>query len=595
MVFSKLLSTLTVFAITLTFSALAVAFQCPIPSSTNPQSPASGSESDLVNCAIKVLDRNWVDDMNSTLPSPNLYPHQWSWDASFISIGYSHYNTHKAIIETDALFRGQWQNGLLPHIVFNPSAIESYFPGPDFWKITTAGANGPINQPTSGIVQPPVHAIASLAIYQNAVSEADKQMAYDHLVDIYPKLVRWHNYLYHERDPRKRGLVFVRHMWESGMDNSPAWEPVLARMHITKDMLPLYKRADQGKTKHDEERPTDYFYDRAVYLIKLFYDNKYDEARIFEETPFAVEDVLFNSILARAGNALARIAFILGKYDEAVQHRKRADWTSGAITEHLYDEQDGFFYNYDLKADEVIRNRISGGFVALYGAKVDDRHLNSALNALVSDDFLGEDLSAWTIPSVSRNDPDYTNTTYWKGPAWLNINYLVRDGLIRNGHKNDKAMKVADYLRDRSLELMRVSPFYEYFHPIEGSGHGGHQFSWSAALTIDWVRSPDVDNHSLPAFVSILGLLQAHPLKVAASVIYAMLCVAGLLVYPHLRKSTETREGSEEQRTTATIESMEPVLEETVKLPHVETPTRPPRNMRRRTRGPMGSGSSRRH
>lgn len=444
----------------------------------------------MLDDARAILDGNWVSTMNSTLPSPNLYPHQWSWDASFVAIGYSHYDTRKAIDETDALFRGQWRNGAVPHIVFNPSAVESYFPGPQFWKIDTAGESGPVNSQTSGIIQPPVHAIASLAIYKNAPAQS-KAMAYDHLVDIYPKLVKWHNYLYNERDPLNRGLVFIRHMWESGMDNSPAWEAALAAMRLKEGDVPPYQRVDKGKVGDHKERPSEYFYDRAVHLIKVFYDNSYDESRIFKNCPFLIEDVLFNAILARAGEALADIADILGKFEEGVAHRERADWTARAISDKLYNEEDGFFYDYDLVAKEQIRSRISGGLVGLYGAKVNQKQLKALVENLYDPGFLGKDLSSWTIPSVSKNDPGYTNSTYWKGPAWININYLVREGLIRNANGDKDALRIARYLKDRSLELMRMSGFYEYFSPISGSPHGGHKFSWSASLAIDWVCSKD--------------------------------------------------------------------------------------------------------
>lgn len=440
--------------------------------------------------ARAVLDGNWVPSMNSTLPSPNLYPHQWSWDASFVAMGYSHYDTQKAVDETDALFRGQWRNGLLPHIVFNPSAVESYFPGPDFWKIDTAKENGPATAHTSGIIQPPVHALASLAIYDNA-PPASRHIALAHLEDVYPKLVAWHDYLYNDRDPLNRGLVFIRHMWESGMDNSPAWDPVLADMNLQEGDVPHYVRVDKGKVGDHKERPNTFFYDRAVHLIKVFYDNEYDEKRIFEKSPFVIEDVLFNSILARAGVALARIATILGKTEEAAAHTRNSEWTAAAITEHLYNKEDGFFYDYNMVKKQQIRTKISGGLVGVLGAKMDKDMVNTIVKELYTPGFLGEDLSAWTIPSVSRDDPGYTNTTYWKGPAWININYLVRDGLLRNAGNNKDAMRIAAYLKERSLELMRMSGFYEYFNPISGSPHGGHEFSWSAALAIDWICSAD--------------------------------------------------------------------------------------------------------
>lgn len=475
-------------------------------------------KSALVEDAKSVLDGNWVATMNSTLPSPNLYPHQWSWDSAFIAIGYSHYDTRKAIDEMNALFRGQWQNGNVPHIVFNPSAIESYFPGPDFWKIYLAGENGPVDAYTSGITQPPVHAVASLAIYENARTPESKAEAFEHLREIYPKLVAWHDYLYNDRDPLKHGLAFIRHMWESGMDNSPAWDDVLDRMVLKEGDVPAYQRVDKGKVGHANERPNEYFYDRAVYLIKLSYENAYNERRIFDVCPFLIEDVMFNAILAKAGEALAQIAELLGKPMEAGVHRARSQWTASAITERLYNEEDGFFYNFDLHTGKQIRVPISGGLAGVYGAKMDRKQVNAIVRALKQPGFLREDLSAWTIPSVSRDHPSYTNTTYWKGPAWINVNYLVRDGLVRNAHGNREALKIADNLRDRSLELMRKSGFYEYFNTMSGSPHGGHHFSWSAALSIDWVCANDNVN-----MVSWLW----HYLEVFGMVLAAVVVVAG--------------------------------------------------------------------
>ncbi|CAN8068736.1 unnamed protein product [Agarophyton chilense] len=487
----------------------AIASLCPAVTDPNQQA--------FIAEAKAVLDGNWVMDMNSTLPSPNLYPHQWSWDSSFISIGYSHYDTHKAIAETDALFRGQWRNGLLPHIVFNPNADESYFPGPSFWKIETSNSF-PLNSHTSGIVQPPVHAIASLAIYNNARSPDQKALAKEHLRTIYPKLVDWHNYLYRERDPLNENLVYIRHMWESGMDNSPAWDDALKSIHLTPEQIPDYTRVDKGKVGDHHERPSAHFYDRAVHLIKIFYDNKYDETAIFAKSPFIIQDVLFNSILARAGDSLADIAEILGKTAEANNHREQATKTAQAITSKLYHEEDGFFYDYDMVSKKLIRSKISGGLVGVFGAKMSSAQLKSIVRHLREPGFLGPDLSAYTIPSVSRDDPGYTNTTYWKGPAWININYLVRDGLLRNADGNKDAEEISSYLKERSIEMLQTAGFYEYFNPISGSPHGGHQFSWSAALTIDWMCSATriTSTDSLPVARLILTLTVLLAAAVAA-------------------------------------------------------------------------------
>ncbi|MDO9575145.1 MAG: hypothetical protein Q7J55_01285 [bacterium] len=68
--------------------------------------------------AVEVLKDN--DTGNSTKPAPLLYPHQWQWDSAFIAIGLSHIDEERAQQEILSLLRGQWTNGMIPHIIFNP-------------------------------------------------------------------------------------------------------------------------------------------------------------------------------------------------------------------------------------------------------------------------------------------------------------------------------------------------------------------------------------------------------------------------------------------------------------------------------------------
>ena len=84
----------------------------------------------LVQQAQLVLDFNWNGEY--TQPGPRLYPHQWSWDSALIAMGYAHYAQDRATTEITHLFDSQWDNGLLPQIVFN-SRFGYYFPGIDFW------------------------------------------------------------------------------------------------------------------------------------------------------------------------------------------------------------------------------------------------------------------------------------------------------------------------------------------------------------------------------------------------------------------------------------------------------------------------------
>ena len=68
--------------------------------------------------AKKILIGNRKDGY--TLPTNNkLYPAQWNWDSAFISIGYSYFNIEYALMELETLLKGQWKDGMIPHILFH--------------------------------------------------------------------------------------------------------------------------------------------------------------------------------------------------------------------------------------------------------------------------------------------------------------------------------------------------------------------------------------------------------------------------------------------------------------------------------------------
>ena len=128
-----------------------------------------GRSLELSARALEVLESNWLG--HGTRPS-RLYPHQWSWDSACIAMGYAGRNQARAETELRSLFRGQWANGLVPHIVF-AEGDGRYFPGPDFWQAERS-PDAPSAVRTSGIVQPPIHATAALRVLRRS---ADRNRA----------------------------------------------------------------------------------------------------------------------------------------------------------------------------------------------------------------------------------------------------------------------------------------------------------------------------------------------------------------------------------------------------------------------------------
>jgi hypothetical protein len=311
----------------------------------------------LLGAARSVLDANWTG--RSTVPSRDLYPHQWSWDSAFVAIGRSWEEQERAQQELRSLFAGQWPGGKLPHIVFNPGVPEeAYFPGPDFWQSRRL-PDGPQGVETSGITQPPLHARAALTIYRRA---GDPASARAFLEEMYPNLVAQHRYLAEERDPLGIGLAALVHPWESGLDNSPAWDALLDGLEIPAGSLPPYRRRDLAFVDA-ADRPVDATYDRFVYLAAAYRETGYDDARIAREGPFLVAGPLFNAIFGWSSLALAEIADELG--EDGAPHRQHAQRIREAMLTHLWDADDRRFYTRDLRAGRLMAEAAIINFVPL--------------------------------------------------------------------------------------------------------------------------------------------------------------------------------------------------------------------------------------
>ena len=425
-------------------------------------------DGDLARRAMAVLEANWMG--HATRASARLYPHQWSWDSACIAMGYAGWNQARAQAELRWLFAGQWEDGLLPHIRFADNA--RYFPGPEFWQ-THRSPSAPQHPQTSGIVQPPVHATAVLQVYRRA---QDRDQAKRFLRELMPGLVRWHEYLYRERTRGDDGLVEIWHPWESGMDNSPLWDDALARISLGRGAIPEYERVDLDFVEA-AQRPTDAEYDRYAYLVKLYRDLGYDAGRIRDECPFVVYDVLFNSLLVQSNRDLVEIAQVLDVDPEPFG--AWAKRTAAGIDAKLWDEAEGSYGDYDVRAGARVRAQTAAAFSPLFaGVPTEDRArmmLERLMASAATIDGLGR-----VVASVAPSDANFNPALYWRGPVWPMINWVVHAGLRRYGFADE-----AQEIRSALLELVRREGFWEHYNATTGRGEGTEQVSWTAALVLD--------------------------------------------------------------------------------------------------------------
>lgn len=239
------------------------------------------------------------------------------------------------------------------------------------------------------------------------------------LDEIYEPIVRWNNWWFEQNDTDGNGLCEYQHPFSSGLDDSPLW---------------------------DEGMP--------------------------------VEAPDLNTYLYLQQESLAKIAGVLGNDDDAALWRGRAESMVRRLMEIAWDKESGFFWARRNGSRVNVRTPFNL-FPLITGqmpSEITDR--------LVT--HLTDERQFWTrypVATVAMDDPTYTPGKMWRGPTWVNVNYLLIEGLQRSGYTD-----LARELRRRTLDLINSrDDIYEYYDPVSGENppSAASMFGWSSAVFID--------------------------------------------------------------------------------------------------------------
>jgi hypothetical protein len=391
-----------------------------------------------------------------TVPTKGLYPFQWNWDSCLTALGQRHFDEARAWTEIATLLAHQWPDGMVP-----PSSCEvaGYF-GPDAW-----GPTGRRRPPAS-----PSHRywVRLERLYSEARQALPRWRARPEGRRIAGSA---------SRDPAGTGLVAILHPWEAGRDNSIDWDEPFARVP-TAGVQP-YRRRD---TQHVNaaERPTQEQYDRYMWLVTRFRELGWDNSKLHDASPFQVIDPGFNAILIRSDEALARLTAAIGLADIAQAARARIA-TARKAFDALWSDAAGLFLCFDRVAGKLIDSRSAGGLLPVFAGLGDTDRLIATMRRW-------REHTAFGVASHDPTDPRFEPRRYWRGPAWLIVNYLLTDGLRQSGKEKAAAAIAAD-----SLGLIHKSGFAEYYDPTDGTACGGRHFTWTAAMVIELISHATAD------------------------------------------------------------------------------------------------------
>lgn len=421
------------------------------------------------------------DQGKYTVPAEGFYPHQWFWDSCFVAIGLRHVNAKRAQQEILSLLRGQWSNGMLPHMIFAEG--DEHKRDRNLWR-SWVSPFSPDKVATSGITQPPMLAEAIVRVGEK-LKTTERRTWYQR---VYPALLNYHQWLYNERDPHMEGLVLQIHPYETGLDNTPPWINQLRQHHrpwwiiviekLRLDTLINLVRRDTLRTPPGQRISNIealLYYDVLRRLRRKLYNTE----AILNRSEFLVEDLTFNCIFIRANSCLKKIARTI-KRDLPEELIKRMAQTEATL-EQLWDAYTNQYYSRNFVTHKLIKEPSIAALMPLYAGSVSKERAEQIVK------LLKDPVQFWPdfpVPTVPINCEWFKPHGYWQGPVWLNTNWLIIEGLKRYGY-----LDMADELSQKSLALVKEHGPYEYFSPLDGTPAGALHFSWTAALTIDLIKN----------------------------------------------------------------------------------------------------------
>eukprot|EP00056_Hartaetosiga_gracilis_P003715 m.66463 g.66463 ORF g.66463 m.66463 type:complete len:663 (-) comp11554_c0_seq1:195-2183(-) len=194
-----------------------------------------------------------------------------------------------------------------------------------------------------------------------------------------------------------------------------------------------------------------------------------------------VEAIDLNSWLYMDQVLLSKMAFILGNKEAEASWTSLAQRTKKAVTEYLWDSDSSMFWDrlpHPLNTSQPFHKVVTPApFWSLLSSIASQPQAQTLTDTLLTADNLK---TPFFMPCVGRSEPQFNPTDYWRGPVWINVNWLVSVGLECYGLDT-----VSKSLRDESIALVNSSPTpREYYNPLTEGGLGAFNFMWTGAIYI---------------------------------------------------------------------------------------------------------------
>lgn len=167
----------------------------------------------------------------------------------------------------------------------------------------------------------------------------------------------------------------------------------------------------------------------------------------------------FSCFMANEMRYMSKIAHEISKdascYDEAFAQIAKA------INERLWDNADGFYYDYSIQEKTFHKVATVVSFLPLFTGICNDSQAESLVAWMKNPETFGTE---FPIPCLSAKHEAF-GTDMWRGPVWLNYNYFIIAGLEDYGYKELASQIREKTLRNVSQCYKRTGSIFEFYNP----------------------------------------------------------------------------------------------------------------------------------
>ncbi|MBC8078945.1 MAG: hypothetical protein H7X86_01280 [Gorillibacterium sp.] len=206
------------------------------------------------------------------------------------------------------------------------------------------------------------------------------------------------------------------------------------------------------------------------------FDGCWDNASVFDAgIPIESPDLTAYLLLQMA--MLERLAHALNRTEVAKLWNTRYLLTMEKFIEHSWDEGNRQFFTLQTaKQIQVESGSLINWMPVVLGDRLPKRIWSSIVTAL-SDE--SQFLTQTGLATESRSSSSYSDgDSYWRGPTWAPVVYMVVDGLRRGGEQ-----ELARTIAHRFCQTVKESgAMYENYESSTGQGLSDPAYTWTASV-----------------------------------------------------------------------------------------------------------------